>query len=142
MQYPTVYRWFDIPQDWKDANGMGGAYEGDIVPSGRWKGYTWIEAYVNEWTGQQENPTNPDVTIQTSVNGNNIAVSAEASPVGESPITKIVIYDGSKIISEHETDKVNVNIESAAAGTHYISALACNQKGESTRSTISVVEVK
>ncbi len=141
MQYPTVYRWFDIPQEWKDANGMGDAYEGEIVPDGRWKGYTWIEAYVNEWTEQQENPTNPDVTIQTSADGNNIAVSAEASPVGESSITKIVIYDGDRIISEHETDKVNVNID-AAAGTHYISALAYNQKGESTRSTIAVVDVK
>ncbi len=142
MQYPTVYRWFEIPQEWKDANGMGGAYEGDIVPDGRWKGYTWIEAYVNEWTEQQENPTNPDVMIQASANGNNITVSAEASPVGGSPITKIVIYDGDKIISEHETDKVNVNIDSAAIGTHYISVLAYNQKGESTRSTIAVVEVK
>ncbi len=142
MQYPTVYRWFEIPQKWKDENGMGDAYEGDIVPDGRWKGYTWIEAYVNEWTEQQELPTNPDVTIQTSVDGNNITVSAEASPVGDNTITKIVIYDGDKIVSEHETDKVNVNIDSAEAGTHYISALAYNQKGESTRSTISVINVK
>ena len=94
MQYEAVYRPFEIPQEWKDANGMGEVYDGDIIPSGKWKGYTWIEAYVNEWTEQQENPTNPDVTIQTSVDGNNIAVSAEASLVGESPITKIVIYDG------------------------------------------------
>ncbi len=142
MQYEAVYRQFEIPQDWKDANSMGNAYEGDIVPSGRWIGYTWIEAYVNEWTEQQENPTNPDVTIQTSVNGHNIAFSAEASPVGDSPITKIVIYDGDKIISEHKTDKVNINIDTAAVGTHYISALAYNQKGESTRSTSAVVEVK
>ncbi len=141
MQYEAVYRPFEIPREWKNESGMGGAYEGDIVPSGRWMGYTWIEAYVNEWTEQQENPTNPDVTIQASANGNNIAVSAEASPVGDSSITKIVIYDGDKIISEHETDKVNVNIDTAV-GTHYISALAYNQKGESTRSTISVVEVK
>ncbi len=142
MQYPTVYRWFEIPQEWKDANGMGGAYEGDIVPNGKWKGYTWIEAYVNEWTEQQENPTNPDVTANASASGNNIAVLAEASSIGDSPITKIVIYDGDKIISEHETDKVNVNIVNAEAGKHYISALAYNQKGESTRSTIAVVEVK
>ncbi len=142
MQYEAVYRPFEIPQDWKDENDMGDVYDGDIVPSGKWKGYTWIEAYVNDWTERQENPTNPDVTASASASGNNIAVSAEASPVGNSPITKIVIYDGDKIISEHETDKVNVNIVSAEAGKHYISALAYNKKGESTRSTIAVVEVK
>ena len=36
MQYPTVYRPFEIPQEWKDENGMGDAYEGEIVPDGRW----------------------------------------------------------------------------------------------------------
>ena len=42
---------------------MGSAKETDIVPSGEFAGYTWIEAYVNDWTAQQSAPTNPSITV-------------------------------------------------------------------------------
>ena len=46
-----------------------GAAEADIVTSGVWAGYTWVEAYVNDWTEQQsaQAPTNPEIVVTSPV---------------------------------------------------------------------------
>ena len=46
-----------------------GVAEADIVTSGVWAGYTWVEAYVNDWTEQQsvQAPTNPEIVVTSPV---------------------------------------------------------------------------
>lgn len=154
---------FEIPNNWKQDNEMGNAEETDIVKNGKWAGYTWIEAYVNEWTEEQSAPSNPNITvlspsIQSStkeVNGHNIengawAVISEneplnykaiAEPVGDTVISKVDIYDGAKIIETVNNGNVNTNLI-LKAGTHYLSARAYNNNGEATQSPTSIVYVK
>lgn len=156
-------RTFTIPSDWKTQNGMGSASETDIVSSGIWKGYTWIEAYVNDWTNSQSAPTNPSIivtnpaiqymnsTIQglpvntdkwTVMNQNEqLSYTATALPVDGTTITKVEIYDGAALIKSVYSANVNENI-SLSAGTHYLTSRAYNDKGESTQSPTSIVYVK
>ncbi len=56
-------RKFEIPAEWKAENNMGDAKETDIVKDGEFAGYTWIEAYVNDWTAEQDTPTNSIIQI-------------------------------------------------------------------------------
>ncbi len=56
-------RKFEIPAEWKAENNMGDAKETDIVNDGEFAGYTWIEAYVNDWTSEQVVPENPVVEM-------------------------------------------------------------------------------
>ena len=58
---PATKRVFSIPDDWKSENGMGTASETEIVKSGQYAGYTWIEAYVNDWTLKPVSYTHLDV---------------------------------------------------------------------------------
>lgn len=51
---------FEIPSEWKNANGMENSEEWDIAPDG----YTWIEKYVNDWTESQNKPSNPEITVE------------------------------------------------------------------------------
>lgn len=152
-------RTFVIPSDWKTANGMDSAKETDIVPSGKWAGYTWIEAYVNDWTEQQNAPTNPDITVvspaiqdMNSLGRNNkwavindnetLNYKAEATAKNDTSITKAEIFDGSNIIKTVSTGgSIDENI-SLAPGTHYITSRVYNNKGESTQSPTSIVYVK
>lgn len=157
-------RTFVIPEDWKTANNMGSAKDSDIVPSGVWAGYTWIEAYVNDWTEQQSKtiPTNPTVTVtspaiasigktvngQTVDNGNWLVIKdnqtvnykASALPVGETSITKMELYDCETLIKTYDGAVIDDSI-SLGLGEHYLSCVAYNDKGESTRSTTSIVYV-
>lgn len=145
MQYKSTRRVFEIPQEWKDANGMGDSADTNIVPFGKWIGYTWIEAYVNEWTEQQENPTNPTVTVKVDKTSaaaqNTVSVSAGAVPQSGTEIVKIDIYDNDVLVSTHTGANVASSIQLGTAGTHYISAVAYNDKGESTRSTPTKITV-
>ncbi len=156
-------RTFEIPSNWKTANGMGSAAETAIVKSGKWAGYTWIEAYVNDWTEQQSAPTNPDITVlspavQTlsdTVNGYTVTNSAWAVITQDEPlnykavadakdgtsITKIEIYDGESIIQTINDANADVNL-TLSTGTHYLSSRAYNNKGEATQSPTSIVYVK
>lgn len=159
IQTETTTRTFEIPSDWKTANGMGSSVkETDIVSSGIWAGYTWIEAYVNDWTQKQSAPTNPSITVTNpaiqdmdSLGSNNnwavikdnetVTYSAVAAPVGDTTISKIEIYDGSTLIKTVNSASVNEALK-LSAGTHYLTSRAYNSKGETTQSPTSIVYVK
>lgn len=156
---------FEIPQEWKTENNMGSAQDSDIVPSGVWAGYTWIEAYVNDWTAQQSEtaPTNPEIivtspaiaSINETVNGQNvmngnwtvikdtdtISYKASAAPVGDTAITKMELYDFETLIQTYDGESEIDDVLSLDLGEHYLSCVAYNDKGESTRSTTSIVYV-
>lgn len=158
----TSTREFVIPADWKTANGMtGSAAETDIVPAGNtWAGYTWIEAYVNDMTEQQSatKPTNPTVTVTSpaiaAMNGSSnkskwvvikdnetVSYKASATPAEGTTITKMELYDENNLLKRYDgASAIDENI-SLAAGTHYLTCLAYNDKGESTRSDTSIVYV-
>lgn len=144
MQYEPTYQVFEIPKEWKEANGMGDVAETDVIADGKWAGYMWVEAYVNDWTEQQSAPTNPTVTVstdKTAVNGNEpISVSVDAAALSGTEIVKVDIYDNDKIIRSHTGAEAADSIQ-LGAGTHYISAVAYNNRGESTRSTPNVITV-
>lgn len=164
VDIPTTKRVFSIPDDWKSENGMGTASETNIVKSGQYAGYTWIEAYVNDWTSKQSAPTNPSIVVTNPAiqsisdtidgkqinNGNwevltvdfDLNYCAEASPSSDDTyITKIEIYDGSKLVKTVNDSTVNTDI-TLTPGTHYISSRAYNNKGESTQSPTSIVYAK
>ena len=155
-------RTFEIPQDWKDANGMGNAAETDIVGSGEWKGYTWIEAYVNDWTQEQSAPSNPSITVETPVvasydmdidktegkgswpvltYGEKLAYKAKAEAVNNVNVTGMELYDGTRLIKSYDgAYEIDDSIE-LGEGTHYIFSRAYNEKGEKTDSPVSIVYV-
>lgn len=154
-------RIFSIPSDWKTANGMGNKKETDIVSSGAWKGYTWIEAYVYDWTQKQSAPTNPDITVNSPAIADTsktadktggkgfweiteantpVTYSANAQAKAGTAITKTELYDGEELIYTSQSDKIDQNI-TLAAGVHYLTSKAYNNKGESTTSPTSIVYV-
>lgn len=152
-----AHRTFEIPADWKAANGMGSSKESDIVTNGKFKGYTWIEAYVNDWTEQQSAPTNPTVTVTSPAiaamsgtsnkskwavikDNETLSYKAAATPADGTSITKMELYDEEKLIKTYDGAAIDDSI-SLATGTHYLTSLAYNDKGESTRSTTSIVYV-
>lgn len=152
-------RVFTIPDSWKTANSMGSAAETDIVPSGsKWEGYTWIEAYVNDWTENQAAPTNPSITVISPAiqdmnslgTNNNWAVisdnetlnyKAVAAPTDSTTISKIEIFDGAEIIQTINGSNADVDL-TLSAGTHYLTSKAYNNIGEATQSPTSIVYVK
>lgn len=159
-------RTFEIPADWKAANGMGaGAAEADIVTSGVWAGYTWVEAYVNDWTEQQsaQAPTNPEIVVtspviasinstvdgQTVQKGNwtvikdtdTLSYKASAKAADGTNITKMELYDDESLIKTYDGVSPIDDSLPLGIGTHYLSCVAHNDKGEKTRSTISIVYV-
>lgn len=158
----TAERVFAIPSDWKEANGMGSAKETDIVPSGEFAGYTWIEAYVNDWTEKAELPSNPMVTVLSpstasiydEINGysvkhgawevvkdnETVLYHAIADAVGETTVTKMELYDSNTLIGSYNGGEINDEI-SLKEGTHYLTCRAYNDKGEKTQSTTSIVYV-
>ncbi len=162
--FEETHKTFVIPEDWKAANGMPqDAGEGDIIESGENAGYTWIEAYVNEWTDAQSAPTNPDITVlspaiasinstvngQTVNNGNWTVINdtqtlnyrANAAAVGDTSVTKMELYDDEELIKTYDGAASIDDSLSLDMGTHYLSCVAYNDKGESTRSTTSIVYV-
>lgn len=145
MQYEPVCRTFEIPKEWKEANGMGDSAESDVVTYGKWMGYTWIEAYVNDWTEQQSNPTNPTVKLNVGASRVNVgeafSVSAEAEAQSGTEITQIDIYDNDVRIGTYTGASAAADIKINAAGIHYISAVVYNDKDEGTRSTPIAVNV-
>lgn len=152
-------RKFEIPQDWKAANNMdASAKDEDIIPSGVWAGYTWIEAYVNDWTAQQAAPTNPSVTVTSpaiaAMNGTNnkskwavikdnaaLSYKASATPANGTTITKMELYDEENLIKAYDGAASIDDSIILEPGTHYLTCLAYNDKGESTRSDTSIVYV-
>lgn len=155
-----VYRRFEISQGWKEKNGMGSYSESDIVAEGKWKGYTWIEAYVYNMDEMSGKPTNPDVVVQSPAiasnqdkvmgltvdngewkvinEGESFKYSAVAFPKTGTQITKIELYDGDMLIDTVESDKINADI-SPSCGTHYYTCRAYNDKDESANSATAIV---
>ncbi len=154
-------RTFSIPAEWKSANGMGSKKETDIVTEGKWKDYTWIEAYVNEWTENQSAPSNPDITVispaiadtsktvdktgntgfwEVTDENKTVTYSAQSNAKQGTSITKIELYDGETLIDTVNSDKINKKL-SLKAGVHFITSRAYNNKGESTASPTSIVYV-
>lgn len=155
-----VYRRFEIPQDWKEKNGMGNSSESDIVAEGKWKGYTWIEAYVYNMDEMSGNPTNPDVVVQSPAiasnqdkvmgltvdngewkvinEGESFKYSAVAFPKTGTQITKIELYDGDMLIDTVESDKIDADVF-PSSGTHYYTCRAYNDKDESSNSATAIV---
>ncbi|MGN0163328.1 MAG: polysaccharide lyase family 1 protein [Candidatus Ornithomonoglobus sp.] len=145
-------RVFEIPADWKAENGMGDADDADIAPSG----YTWVEEYVNEWTAEQEAPSNPDITVlspatadtdktvdKTDAKGfwlvTDKPVIYNASAEG-SDVIKTELYDGTELIASVESGTIKEEL-SLAPGTHYLTCLAYNERGEKTTSDTAIVYV-
>ncbi|MGN1115136.1 MAG: polysaccharide lyase family 1 protein [Candidatus Ornithomonoglobus sp.] len=145
-------RVFEIPSDWKIENGMGDAAESDLAPSG----YTWVEEYVNEWTDEQEAPSNPEITVLSPATANTeetvdktggkgfwsvtdkpIIYNASAQGVN---VMKMEIYDGTELIAYAESGAIKKEL-SLVPGTHYITALAYNERGEKTTSDTAIVYV-
>ncbi len=163
--FEKVEKPFVIPADWKTENGMGSAKDEDIIQDGANAGYTWIEAYVNDWTAEQSQtpPTNPEIIVTSpaiaSVNGSiggttvnkgnwsvindtqTVAYKAQASPVGSTAITKMELWDGPNMIKEYPGASSIDDAVSLDIGEHYLSCMAYNDAGESTRSTTSIVYV-
>lgn len=159
--YPAVYRKFEIPQEWKDQHGMGDHGEGDIIESGEYAGYTWIEAYVNEWTEQQTAPTNPHVVVSepaipslsSSIRGISVKQGTvtntdengflhyKATPIAEegTAITKTEIYDGATLLRTVLGDSGVDDDLKLTNGTHFISCRVYNDKGEMTQSPAAKV---
>ncbi len=154
-------RTFEIPSDWKATNKMGSAKETDIVAEGKWKGYTWIEAYVNDWTEQQSAPSNPDISVispavadltktydqtkttgfwKVAKEGENVTYTAEAAAKTGTAVLKIELYDGSKLLETVSAPKIDTEV-TLEAGIHYLTSKAYNNKGESTTSPTAVVYV-
>lgn len=154
-------RVFTIPDEWKSTSGMGSSAETDLVTGGIWTGYTWIEAYVNDWTQKQSAPTNPDITVtspeiadttkttdKTNETGfwsvitedETVTYSASASPKAGTSIEKIEIYDGTELIDTVTESSVNKQL-TLEAGTHYLTSKTYNNKGEKTTSPTSIVYV-
>lgn len=154
-------RIFSIPSDWKNANGMGSKSETEIVTSGTWKGYTWLEAYVNDWTQNQGNPLNPDITVnspavadtsktvdktgntgfwEVTAEDKGVLYSAKATAKQGTSVTKIELYDGETLIDTISSDKIEKQL-SLKAGVHYITSKAYNNKGEATTSPTAIVYV-
>ncbi len=152
-------RTFAIPSDWKSANGMGSKSETDIVTSGKWKGYTWIEAYVNDWTQNQSSPSNPDITVnspavadtsktvdktdntgfwEVTTEDKGVVYSAQAVAKQGTSIIKMELYDGEILLDTVKSSKIEKNL-SLKAGTHYITSKAYNNNGESTTSPTAIV---
>lgn len=150
-------RVFEIPAEWKAENGMGDAEPEDIAPSG----YTWIEEYVNDWTAQQAEPSNPSITVHSPAvayyentmdktggrgfwtvadenEGVVYSITAEAAEGTE--IVKTEIYDGTELIYTFEGSKIDQRLM-LEPGTHYLTSKAYNDRGEKTASDTSIVYV-
>ncbi|MDO5396670.1 MAG: hypothetical protein Q4G33_01960 [bacterium] len=157
-----AYKKFEIPEDWKTANSMDNAKETDIVSDGKFAGYTWIEAYINDWTENAEPPSNPMVTVLSpataavydSINGYNVdngawrvmkedetlEYRAVADAVPGTTVQNMELYDGSTLLKTYEGHEIN-DVISLEEGTHYLTCRAVNNKGEKTQSTTSIVYV-
>ncbi len=156
-------RVFEIPQEWISEHGFDGYKETSVISDGEFAGYMLIEAYVNDWTQQQEAPSNPMITVLSpataamddeingySVDNGNWAVINEdetvtyhavADAVNGVEVTKMELYDSNKLIATYDGAEINDSI-SLATGEHYLSCRAYNEKGEATQSTVSIVYVK
>ena len=160
----TQTRVFTVPTEWINEKGLSAYKENEVITEGNYKGYTLIEAYVNEWTTLQEAPTNANITvispvtagITNKVNGYDVArgnwevvsegetvnYHAVATPVGDTTITKFELYDKNTLIKDYgAVSEINDNI-TLSAGTHYLTSRAYNSKGEKTQSTEAIVYVK
>ena len=148
---------FEIPEDWKTENGMGTAEETDLAPSG----YTWIEEYVNDWTEEQNAPTNPSITVESPAvadyemsqdrsdkigswtvlsETDSLVYKMTASAAEGTEITKTELWDGETLLKEYGTAEIDDSI-TLAPGTHYIFSRAYNNDGEKTDSPTSIVYV-
>ena len=157
-------RQFVIQSEWLTENGLSGKNDNDIIESGKYAGYTVIEAYVNEFTAEQLKipPTNPEIVVQSPAiaslensikglsvdnskwtvvkEGETVSYKASAFPVGNTQIVKCEIYDGNILISQFDSDRIDTEL-SLDAGTHYLTSRAYNNKDEATQSTTSIVYV-
>lgn len=151
-------RAFEIPEEWKTENKMGTAKETDIVSDGEFAGYTWIEAYVNDWTSEQSAPTNPTITV-TSPKVASYATAVDATDgkgswtvvnAGEAvnyiaaadtdDVVKMELYDGTTLLKTYDSDCIDDTI-TLDIGEHYLFSRAYNSKGERGDSTTAIVYV-
>ncbi|MGN1115138.1 MAG: hypothetical protein ACI4TH_01050, partial [Candidatus Ornithomonoglobus sp.] len=149
-------RTFEIPSEWKTEHNMGTAAETALAPSG----YTWIEEYVNDWTAQQSEPTNPDITVNypsvsdtsmTYDSGNKqwtvidkdepITYNARAAAKPGTLITKMELWDGTEFIASYDEESSIFDEIPLEPGVHYLMSRAYNDKGERTQSPVSIVYV-
>ena len=159
-----TFRQFMIPEEWLIENGLSDKKDNDIIESGKYAGYTVIEAYVDEFTAEhlKIHPTNPEIVVQSPAiaslensikglsvdnskwtvvkEGETVSYKASAFPVGDTQIVKCEIYDGNILISQFDSDRIDTEL-SLDAGTHYLTSRAYNNKDEATQSTTSIVYV-
>lgn len=157
-------RQFVIPAEWLTENGLSDKNDNDIIESGKYAGYTVIEAYVNECTVEQLKtpPTNPEIIVQSPAiaslennvkglsvenskwtvvkEGETVNYRASAFPVGDTKIVKCEIYDGNTLIAQFDSDSIDTELF-LESGTHYLTSRVYNDKDESTQSTTSIVYV-
>ena len=146
-------RVFEIPAEWKAEHGMGNASNADIAPSG----YTWIEEYVNDWTAQQNAPSNPQITVNSPSIAKTELTEDKTGGKGFWTVVKkgepvrfsitadnagmMLLYDGDdRCICQYDGNRIEDEF-SFDAGTHYITAIAANEKGEKTTSDTMIVYV-
>jgi len=156
-----VYRKFEISEDWKKSNNMGEASENDIVPDGKWKGYTWIEAYVFDMEKQFSVPTNPEVVVHSPAIASNsdsvlnmpvdngqwkvisegqpFRLEATAIPKEGTKISKIEVYDGDILVDTMGNTKSIDKNYFPSSGTHYYTIRVYNDREEATNSPTAIV---
>lgn len=149
-------RVFEIPQEWKTENNMGDSKENELVKDGEFAGYTWIEAYVNDWTQKQEKPSNPEIKVEAPVtasyntcidktNGGGTWLVTESQTVpykadATEGCVKMELYDGENLLKSYEGAAINDTV-TLEPGTHYLFSRAYNAKGEKTDSDTAIVYV-
>ena len=161
----TVSRKFEIPVQWLKDNNFLGMSETDIITSGEYAGYTVIEAYVNEWTAEQEKnpPTNPNIIVKSpaiaalsnnidgeQINNGNWTVTttqdgvdykAVAKAQGGYDITKTELYDQNTRLMSFDSAEIDTHL-TLDEGVHYLTSRAYNTRGETSASTTAIVYVK
>ncbi|MGN0181768.1 MAG: hypothetical protein ACI4DP_05060 [Candidatus Ornithomonoglobus sp.] len=149
-------RSFEIPSEWKAEHGMGSASETALAPSG----YTWLEEYVNDWTAQQEAPSNPDITVRFpsvsdasmtydsgkklwTVTDKEEPITYDAVAVAKegTEITKMELWDGTELIASYNEENSIFDEIPLEPGVHYLMSKAYNDRGERTESPVSIVYV-
>ncbi|MBR0470209.1 MAG: hypothetical protein IJJ55_03210 [Clostridia bacterium] len=145
-------RVFEIPAEWKAAHNMADASDADIAPSS----YTWIEEYVNEWTDEQNAPSNPEITVISPQTANTELAGDKTDGKGFWLVTdtdkqinykaeaknavKTELYDNAVLLKAYNGGSVDDYI-ALAAGTHYLTLLAYSENGEKTMSDTAIVYV-
>ena len=127
-----------MPDEWEKANGLDPANSEDGSYVGN-DGYTNVERYINSITASGSK--NPEIKIKspimnsTHVSGKTIKIEAEASDTDGS-IAKVEFYNGTEKIGEKTEKPYSLEWKNVAEGIHYISAVATDDSGTKTQSSV------